>query len=66
MKIKLFLISSLLVLGVWLAAAYNHTVDVSSYRSNPASKTLQASIESVDEEVTQQEEPEVKAVFATQ
>jgi hypothetical protein len=66
MKIKLFLTSSLLVLGVWLAAAYNHTVDVSSYHSNPASKSLQASIEAVDEKVTQQDEPEVEAVLATQ
>ena len=66
MKIKLFLISSLLVLGVWLAAAYNHTVDVSSYHSTQASKSLLASVEAVEEEVTPQEEPEIEAVLVTQ
>lgn len=31
MKIKLFISSSLGLAGVWLAAAYLHTVDLSSY-----------------------------------
>lgn len=47
MKIKLFLTSSLLLLGVWLAAAYNHTVDLSTY-SRPSTTEFapaQASVE---------------------
>ena len=59
MKIKLFLTSSLLLLGVWLAAAYNHTVDLSSYRSTPAAKALHASAEAVDAETPKEEEAEV-------
>jgi|GEM_PF-3079665 hypothetical protein len=56
MKIKLFLSSSLLLLGVWLAAAYNHTVDLSSYRSTPAAKALHASADAVDAEAPKEEE----------
>lgn len=32
MKVKLFVYSSLGLLGVWLAAAYMHNVDLSSYQ----------------------------------
>lgn len=59
MKIKLFLTSSLLLLGVWLAAAYNHTVDISSYRSTPAVRDLHASAEGIDTETAKEEETEV-------
>ncbi len=55
MKIKLFLTSSLLLLGVWLAAAYNHTVDLSSYHSSPTAKALHASIEAADTETPKEE-----------
>ena len=55
MKIKLFLTSSLLLLGVWLAVAYNHSVDLSSYRNGPATKTIQA----VDAENPKEEEADV-------
>ncbi|MFC5051238.1 hypothetical protein ACFPK9_11535 [Rubritalea spongiae] len=34
MKIKLFLSASLATLGIWLAAAYFHTIDVASYQSH--------------------------------
>lgn len=54
MKIKLFLTSSLLLLGVWLAAAYNHSVDLTSYRTNPAATDLKESIEAVDAELEEQ------------
>ena len=59
MKIKLFLSSSLLLLGVWLAAAYNHTVDLSSYHSTPAAKAPHASIEEVGADTPKQEEAKV-------
>ena len=54
MKIKLFLSSSLLLLGVWLAVAYNHSVDLTSYRSNPAAKELNESIGAADAEAEKQ------------
>ncbi|MGJ8671346.1 hypothetical protein [Rubritalea sp.] len=37
MKIKLFLSASLAVLGLWLAAAFLHTVDVASYHTQSSS-----------------------------
>lgn len=39
MKIKLFLSSSLTLLGLWLVAAYMHTVDMDSYNDSSAPST---------------------------
>jgi hypothetical protein len=57
MKIKLFLSASLAVLGLWLAAAFLHTVDVASYQAQPAElKAAQVD----DEAVETTEEPVIE------
>ena len=54
MKIKLFLSGSLAALGLWLAAAYLHTVDMASYQPNtPQAAQLNAPVE------TELESPEI-------
>ncbi|MFC4993016.1 hypothetical protein [Rubritalea tangerina] len=70
MKIKLFLTSSLLVLGVWLAAAYVHTVDISSYVTEDNTQ-LQANLPTsetptVESFTDQEEEPKLQATLAGQ
>lgn len=67
MKIKLFLSSSLLLLGVWLAAAYNHTVDLSSYSSPRANVVapVQVNAEPTLSPEIDQDQSESKALVAT-
>ena len=47
MKIKLFLSASLAALGLWLAAAFLHTVDVASYQGESSQQL--AEVEHLEE-----------------
>lgn len=58
MKIKLFLSASLAAIGLWLAAAFLHTVDVASYQGQ-ASPVQAAQLET-EENPTLSEEPVIE------